>query len=897
MNRIAQSIRNRLSLRKPQEYSLNILAELTDKLTLKKHTPNPSQEGTFLKEQLEIVKNSYPTCTDFERNFPSICFALATGVGKTRLMGAFVSYLYLSKGIRNFFVLAPNLTIYNKLIEDFSNTTHPKYVFKGIGEFVHNNPVIITGDNYNSIGDLYKEHEIRINVFNISKISSEMRGGKLPRIKRLSEYLGESYFNYLSNLDDLVLLMDESHHYRADRGMEVINELNPILGLELTATPQVERSGGAIKFKNVVYEYSLAKAIQDGFVKEPAVATRKDFNPSQYSPDDLDRIKLEDGIRIHEDTKVALDIFARDNKAPLVKPFVLVVAKDTEHARKLKELIVSSAFFEGYYADKVMEIHSNQSGEEKDENIAQLLSLESPENKIEIVIHVNMLKEGWDVTNLYTIIPLRTAASTTLREQTIGRGLRLPYGKRTGYDKADKLTIVAHDKFQAIIDEANKPDSIIRKENIITIDAEDLSQPKEVITAVSLVEQKIEERQREIEAIKEPEQRQKAQISLEIHKAILSTLPELNNKVTNINELKKGEIKQIAIEKIKEKIASEPQQAMFAAEMVREAEAVYEAVVNEFTANIIEIPRISIQQSDEVKSGFRDFDLDVKSLNYQPVSEEILIRKLREQENNIDIVIGKGGIVIDAPERIIVNELINYSEIDYDEQTDLLFKLAGQAVEKFRSYLDNDRLMNVVQYHKKEIGQYIYSQMMEHFYCEAPGFEKPVVKPFTKIGEHNFSKYTKDSIRHFTETITPTSAIPNKVFSGFRKAYHNLYKFDSKTEKDFAVILENDKAVLKWLRPAQNQFHIYWKHNSKSYHPDFVVETADMIYIIETKKEGDIESSDVQEKTQAALEYCKNATDFTAQNSGKPWKYVLIPHNAVQANMSFDYLTKAYEVK
>ena len=214
MNRIAQSIRNRLSLRKPQEYSVNILAELADKLTLKKHTPNPSQEGNFLKEHLEIVKSAYPTCTDFERSFPSICFALATGVGKTRLMGAFVAYLYLAKEIKNFFVLAPNLTIYNKLIEDFSNSTHPKYVFQGIGEFVHNNPVIITGDNYNSIGDLYKEQEIRINVFNIS---------------------------YLSNLDDLVLLMDESHHYRADRGMEVINELNPVIGLELTATPKIER--------------------------------------------------------------------------------------------------------------------------------------------------------------------------------------------------------------------------------------------------------------------------------------------------------------------------------------------------------------------------------------------------------------------------------------------------------------------------------------------------------------------------------------------------------------------------------------------------------------------------------------------------------------------------------
>ncbi|MCF6153892.1 MAG: hypothetical protein E3K36_01280 [Candidatus Brocadia sp.] len=99
-----------------------------------------------------------------------------------------------------------------------------------------------------------------------------------------------------------------------------------------------------------------------------------------------------------------------------------------------------------------------------------------------------------------------------------------------------------------------------------------------------------------------------------------------------------------------------------------------------------------------------------------------------------------------------------------------------------------------------------------------------MVRPFTRIEEHNFSKYTKDSIHHFTETITPTHAISNKVFSGFRKACHNLYKFDSKTEKDFAVILVQDKAVLMWLRPASNQFHIYWKYNSRQYNPDFVVE-------------------------------------------------------------------------
>ena len=140
-------------------------------------------------------------------------------------------------------------------------------------------------------------------------------------------------------------------------------------------------------------------------------------------------------MRIHEDTKVALDIYARDTGNRLVRPFVLVVARDTEHAKEIRGLIESDRFFEGRYTGKVMEIHSNQRGEEKEENVQRLIDLEKPENPIEIVVHVNMLKEGWDVTNLYTIIPLRAANSQILTEQTIGRGLRLPYGARTGVEK------------------------------------------------------------------------------------------------------------------------------------------------------------------------------------------------------------------------------------------------------------------------------------------------------------------------------------------------------------------------------------------------------------------------------------------------------------------------------
>jgi type III restriction enzyme len=130
-----------------------------------------------------------------------------------------------------------------------------------------------------------------------------------------------------------------------------------------------------------------------------------------------------------------------------------------------------------------------------------------------------------------------------------------------------------------------------------------------------------------------------------------------------------------------------------------------------------------------------------------------------------------------------------------------------------------------------------------------------------------------------------------------KKACHNLYKFDSKTEKDFAIILEEDNTVLKWMRPAERQFHIYWNHNSRRYFPDFVVETADAIFMVETKMESEINSDSVQEKARAALEYCKYASDFTAQNSGKPWKYVLIPHSSVMRNMEFDRLAKSFEKK
>jgi len=82
-------------------------------------------------------------------------------------------------------------------------------------------------------------------------------------------------------------------------------------------------------------------------VKEPAVATRENFDASVYKNDEagLERLKLEDGVRVHEEVKAQLDVYARDFAAKRVKPFMLVVAKDTEHANGLVKLMESEDFF------------------------------------------------------------------------------------------------------------------------------------------------------------------------------------------------------------------------------------------------------------------------------------------------------------------------------------------------------------------------------------------------------------------------------------------------------------------------------------------------------------------------------------------------------------------------
>ncbi len=895
MNQITNYIKQRLSLRQPLAEALEVVEKITDVISLKKTSDDTRDE--FLKQELTKVKKIVPFCQDFDRDFLSLSFSIATGIGKTRLMGACIAYLYLKKGIRHFFILAPNLPIYEKLTRDFGDPSYEKYVFKGIAEFVTNVPIVINGDNYEQKGGrtLFSDTEIQINIFNISKFNSDSKesrkGGEkiAPKMKRLSEYIGKSYFYYLSKLDDLVVLMDEAHRYHADASKKAINELNPILGLEMTATPTDEIGKS---FKNIVYEYNLAQALKDGlYVKNPTVASRKNFQKGSLTEEELDILKLEDAVSIHEQTKVHLELYCKQNSKPLVKPFILVICRNIAHAQETKDRLESDEFFEGKYKGKVLQIDS--STKKDDEVEALFVSLDKPDNQIEIVVHVNMLKEGWDVSNLYTIVPLRAADAPILVEQSIGRGLRLPFGgRRTGDAEVDKLSVIAHENFNAVINAAKDPKSVLNRVSFVEYDAEEIKEKSKVVTAVTQQEAGFQQQQQQAHTEQE---KKEVKANIDAQKAVWAVLPKMNSQVAMQSELSSNEginkVHEAAVEYIKKQ--AQQSDSLFAdqeaEEQIAQVEKVVKMVIKDYVQNVIPIPRMTIQQSD-THVVYHDFDLNTTSGFDLPYLQHEIIR-VGLVDDKVETLKGLSSGAFGNPIDQIVAELINYEEIDYDECSDLLFKLAEQATEavKVGMKVDEDPTQVVHQF-KKLIASRIYEQIKEHMTLESDGFVKPNILPFVEILPQHMTEVVGYGRKDYRESITPKSTVSKYIFTGFMRSYYMENKFDSSTEQDFAYVLETDKQVLKWLRPVANQFNIYWGNGAHKYEPDFIVETEDTIYMVETKSSAELDDVDVQSKKASAEEYCRQATEYNLEHGGKKWKYVLLPHHAVVRTSSFDFL-------
>ena len=871
-----------MSLRKPQKKSLEILDDIIGSVNLKK--------GMNLHAALGAVKALYPTCTDFERDFMSLTFALATGVGKTRLMGAFIAYLYTNHNIKNFFVVAPNTTIYAKLCRDLADTNSPKYVFRGLSCFA-NAPQIITGDDYSDKQLPLFGSEVRIFVFNISKFDKEN-----ANMKKVNEYYGDSFFQTLAALPDLVLIMDESHHYHGEKGEQALNELHPLLGLELTATPLMAKKekGKQIPFKNVVYEYPLSKAIADGYTRTPFAVTRTDVDFYNFGDEQTDKLMLKDGIICHERIKQKLQVYAANSGKPLVKPFMLVVCKDTAHAKWVEDYIKSEAFCGGIYKTKIVVVHSKQGKAESDANTKMLLEVEKTDNPTEIVIHVDKLKEGWDVNNLYTIVPLRTAASKILREQMVGRGLRLPYGERTGDKDVDSVMLTAHDKFSDILDEARKGDSIFKAGNIIKAEeiepeevaatqlALDLREPNEELDAAC--EDMGIERSEQVDTVLKAVQ---DTISHEVYKTI-QTSQTHTVTTEDVRVITEKAVAAVTENTDLAKTFDENTLPLFRKWTGEQTKKIHKAAEKKF----IPIPQIRITDAGAEEYVFTDFDLDLSQFTHEPLTNDMLIQNLEDQSDIQRVNAGAIDFEGYDPKKVILAELRKKPEIDYNKCKKLLFKLITAAVEYYESKYGTNGMQNIIMMYKRDIAERIYKQMMQHFYCDNGLIQEEV------IGTRKYNLSSEFSYRSTAPLYDNFSGdIRSVCFTDIKKGVFSKAKFDSaEGELLFARIIERDDDVINWLRPAPREFNITYNHG-RNYEPDFVVEAEDTIYLVEVKAKKDIDNPDVVAKKKRGIQYCETVTHWSDANGYKPWKYLFIPADEIYQNTTFGMLTKRYVVQ
>lgn len=878
MSEMVNKIKFAMSLRTPQEEALSYLDAISSHCDYRKDSKDVVEAAaTEYCEKQRTIKSGF--------DFPSFCYAMATGIGKTRLMGACIYYLYKTKGYKHFFILAPGSTIYDKLRKE-SNPNHPKYIFKGL-EAEMGRPKVYDGENYDTYPVKYEQmtlkvertSEIQIFIFNIGKIFNSKTDTQF-NFHKFKETLGASFADVLAQFDDLVICMDEAHRYYAPASMKAINYLRPVLGLEFTATPK--------STSNIIYAYDIARGAAEGYLKIPVVTGRS--NTAGYSQEDIEEMKIRDGLTLHEHRKAVLREYCSDNDLDYVKPIVLIACKDTEHAKKIRALIDSDTFQNGKYKGKVIEVHSKQTGEESEENIRLLLSIESASNPIEIVLHVYKLKEGWDVNNLFTIIPLNAAKSDILAMQTIGRGLRLPFGEQTGNEDLDSLDIVAHDHYRELVDEIKSSD-IFRYRDLDKTAVE----PSETVGVSSGVDDG-----------------QLSMLDIAITSSGVKTFAEISNPKTQL-EIYQEYVKNFVAAQKKGKsedpgqitlfdlypeatqdagsgapaaAPAQPKQSGKPEKQPLSQEAFVKAVT-EYSAKAISVPKILVQTTSEVK--FNRFEVQRTIADF-----EVAMAKIERfdaiNQQLLSVVDAQILEVNDAMNTLACMLLDTISELSYDD-ADFVIDVVEQYLAQIPGDEENKR--RIVRRYASLIVADIRKQVYEHM--DRKTQDVHIIQKDLILFRRFVKNVKEDGKVRFDMPFVDKSNIRKYLFTGYKKSYYPANAFDSDPERLFSIILEEDPDVIRWIKPPLNQLGLFWKAGQQ-YNPDFLVETTSGKFMVEVKALNEVTSEEVVSKAREGIKWCRFAS--TADPDHKKWEYKLISDDNIHPGNTCKYtLGTAHAVK
>lgn len=794
------------------------IAEIAARLDLRE--PNTDAVRTLAAE----VSQHY----DVEERQPPFEAVIdsATGVGKTYILAGAMELFVLGHAVRDFVVVTPGRTILEKTRDNFS-PGHPKSLL-GPMSF---QPVVITSENFNTPVMrvvMEDESQVKVYLFTVqSLIKPESKVGR--RTHKFQEGLGTEFYAHLQATDRLVVFADEHHTYYGPAFSKAVRDLGPWVLVGLTATPDKKTPRDQI-----IFRYPLAAAIADKLVKTPVIVGRKDDRKDSLT-------KLTDGITLLNAKRAAITVYAQASGAAPVNPVMLVVAKDIADADEYGAILGSQEFFGGEFADAVLVVHSKA----PDEALEQLSKVEDPASPVRIIISVGMLKEGWDVKNVYVIASMRSSVSEILTEQTLGRGMRLPFGSYTGIEILDTLEVVAHERYEELLKKAgvlNEAFVDYRTRAVLRRNA----QGEQVVVTETVMGT--------TGPIFAPGGAEPPLVADAESSPVVTTIDQRTAQVGD------------AVMRMKQPIARRADAPAIMIPLLRMS-----AVESRFTlADIIDTDR------------FRKLGA---SLAADPDGE--LARTLVSAR----VVIGADGVkrtelmTYDAADRVRSNPTLFGEEDLRNQLVEMVLGSPAVPARKdqraaayplMEAFLDGlgDRAVELLSANLGRAGARLVRLVAEEQreYMADPSYHEVV-----ELKEFAPTRATDRPISGDRHGGFERSA----AYDGWKRSLFPVEWFDSRTERTVANAVDDDSSVACWVRLHVGELPILWNSAGQQYNPDFVVIGGDDVHwVVEVKMDKEMASADVKGKRNAAKRWANYVT--ADEQVSVPWRYLLVSEADVE---------------
>ncbi len=741
----------------------------------------------------------------------------ATGAGKTYVLAATIEY-FAAEGVRDFAVITPGRTILGKTVENFTAGTERSLLGGMTVE-----PVVVTSENFASAAmraAIDDPDQVKLFVFTVQALTRpSTKLGK--RTHEFQEGLGAAFYARLQEARDLIVFADEHHTYFGPAFSTAVRDLHPQVLIGLTATPHPRTPP-----EQIIYRYPLAQAIADRNVKTPVIVGRKDDLADPTT-------KLLDGVALLELKEQVIERYcAQTGKTP-VAPVMLVIAQRIEEATELEALIRQPSFAGGRYADRVLTVTSDS----PDEALEALARLERPDSPYRIVISVGMLKEGWDIRNVYVLASLRSSVSSILTEQTLGRGLRLPFGEYTGIEILDTLEVLGHERYEQLLAKAG-----VLNEQFVDY---------RTYTTIQT-------------------NAQGEQVAATETATVSAPIVVSDDRTTPVGSTAGGSP---VIASVEDHAARAAAQLTELQQELHPRDGFPPLRVPVLRMSTLAVPFSLADITD--RKPFRELGERLKA---DPVGE------LRRVRLSARTVTGADGLrhteMVTAP---AVDKLVSQGSLLPLEEglQELRSRVMDSAPVPSRPQ-EAKALIPLIDALLLGLGDRAATLLSGYMDRIAAG----LIDLITREQRRCATQPTYDEVTEISTLAPVRLARPTATEDRLGKYQHGVaYQyaksmfvqdwFDSSTERDAANILEDAAEIAAWVRLQRGDLPILWHGSGREYNPDFVaIDTGDVHWIVEVKMNKEMTSADVQGKREAAIRWAQHVS--ADPKVSDTWRYLLV---------------------